>query len=752
MTELSVDEKLKVIQYEPNKYQFKTKDNQRINIEYKTDDFIYLTLFKWGNEASLQITLDTVPVKQHVFTENKIEVEDPDYLLRVYPIDTRTTGDFYGDSEDVVQCHDGGVRFELVLKKHRPAMGNSITFPVISKNLRYGYQPFLTQKDLDEGISCPLNAEGSWAAYHISKKNNQYMTGKAFHVYRPIAEDALGSKAWCAIHFDAYLDPKNLTITIPQQFLDEATYPVTIDPDFGYSAIGANSYSFTGAAFEQRTGSAWTMPAPGGTANFIQARIHGGAACDCKVFINEKDSGGAGTHAQIATDGNLNCGAVEHWEQFNLAGEALTQAVDYILSIVGNEDDLGAKQNYFVRYDADGATAIASYTENQDYDAPESPWVVAAAGATWDFSIYCDYDVGVETHTKTFTFDALLKKSLTQTFTLDGLLQKELTKTFTFDGWLQKAFTQTFTLDGILILQKTKIFTLDALLQKELTKTFTLDGLLQKELTKTFTLDGVLILQKTKTFTLDALLQKELTKTFTLDGILILQKTKNFTLDALLQKSLTKTFTLDALLQKEFTKSFTLDGLLQKSLTQTFTFDGWLQKAFTKTFTFDALLQKSLTQAFTFDALLQKSLTKTFTLDGLLQKSLTQTFTFDALLLKSFTQTFTLDALLQKTLTKTFTFDAILDFILPVEVISDVYPPTLRIHYTADMPMLVTIRRPVYASIRMNRLIRRAILATIDVEALIRRRVTESFEVKRPIITPKFVKLMRTVYEFLKEE
>ncbi|GAI72774.1 unnamed protein product, partial [marine sediment metagenome] len=140
---MPAEERLKIIQDAPSRYHFKTKDDQRVNIEHK-DDFIYLSLYKWGEEASLQIVLDTVPTPNHTFSENKIEVENPDFLLRVYPIDTRTTGELYGDSEDDVQCHDGGARFELVLKKKRPAMSNSFIFPIISKNLRFSYQPFLT--------------------------------------------------------------------------------------------------------------------------------------------------------------------------------------------------------------------------------------------------------------------------------------------------------------------------------------------------------------------------------------------------------------------------------------------------------------------------------------------------------------------------------------------------------------------------------------------------------------------------------
>jgi len=172
------------------------------------------------------------------FLENRVELETPEAKLKAYPIDTRSTGELYGDLENDIQCHDGGLRFELVLKV-KPLV-NSFTIPIKSKNLRFSKQPFLAQEDIDAGISCPLNVEGSYAVYHVSKKNNQYMTGKAFHIYRPIAEDAQGNKAWCALNIDGYLDPKNLTITVPQQFLDEAVYPVSIDPDFGYTTIGGS--------------------------------------------------------------------------------------------------------------------------------------------------------------------------------------------------------------------------------------------------------------------------------------------------------------------------------------------------------------------------------------------------------------------------------------------------------------------------------------------------------------------------------
>lgn len=383
---------LQIIQDEPNKYHFKTKDDQRVGIEHR-DRGIVLNLFKWGEEVSLQINLNIILADTHQFQDNKIEIDTTGFALKVYPIDARSTSDFYGDSEDDIQCNDGGLRFEIFLKGKPPV--NSFTIPIAAKNLRFSYQPFLTQEDIDAGVRCPLNVEGSYAVYHISKKHNEFKTGKMGHWYRPIAEDALGVKAWCAIHIDKYIDPTSLTITIPQQFLDEATYPINIDPDFGYTAIGANwtaiASGFT--SYTYRVGSAWTMPAPGGTANYIRARLKGdGNPTDCKAWINQKDSGGAGTHGQIAGPvENLACIIAEHWEEFTLGGEGLTSGVVYILNIDGDWEDTGAKTGYTVAYDLDGATAIASYEEIQTYCSEESPWVVDPQSPTRDHSIYCNY-------------------------------------------------------------------------------------------------------------------------------------------------------------------------------------------------------------------------------------------------------------------------------------------------------------------------------------------------------------------------
>lgn len=316
---MSTKQKLKIFKDKKDKYHFKTKDNCHIDIEYK-DKRLKFKLHKWGKEASIEVFLDMVEADTHTYKENKIEIEDSKKKIRVYPIDTFTTGELYGDSVDIVQCHDGGLRYDLKYFEKPPT--NFYDESLVCKNTRWSKQPFLTQEDIEQGVTCPINVEGSYAIYHISRKNNQYMTGKMLHRYRPIAIDADGNKSWCDMEVDRHIDPTNMRITIPQQFLDDAKYPITVDPDFGVTGIGGTPWIFANFAslFSTRRGNAFTMPAPGGTANYIRVYMDGigDINVSCKAFINQKDSGGANIHGQIAVSAEIEVftDVIPGWEEF----------------------------------------------------------------------------------------------------------------------------------------------------------------------------------------------------------------------------------------------------------------------------------------------------------------------------------------------------------------------------------------------------------------------------------------------------
>jgi len=152
------------------------------------------------------------------------------------------------------QYERGGIEWEIILYQ-RP-LATSFAFAFQSSNLVFYYQPPLDEElnvaDYDfvnethaikDGLVLvhrPLNVVGSYAVYHSSKRNNEYKTGKAFHLYRIHLVDAVGREAWGEYNEDVQT-AGYLRITLPQAFLDSAVYPVTVDPTFGYTSKGGSN-------------------------------------------------------------------------------------------------------------------------------------------------------------------------------------------------------------------------------------------------------------------------------------------------------------------------------------------------------------------------------------------------------------------------------------------------------------------------------------------------------------------------------
>jgi len=134
-----------------------------------------------------------------------------------------------------------GFEFEVILSE-KP-ITNVYPMSIRTKGLEFWKQdgPTVEEKST-EFASCDPDVIGSYAVYNAGgKKDNEYQTGKAFHIYRPIANDANGWHVFCDLDID---EPNELlNITIPQDFIDNAIYPITIDPTFGYTSAGATQIS-----------------------------------------------------------------------------------------------------------------------------------------------------------------------------------------------------------------------------------------------------------------------------------------------------------------------------------------------------------------------------------------------------------------------------------------------------------------------------------------------------------------------------
>ena len=152
-------------------------------------------------------------------------------------------------SYKIYRRRDGNLEWEIVLSAVPDT--NVFTYDIETEGLDFWYQPELTKDEVGRGYERPDSVVGSYTVYHLTKSNNMrriigkdttywdYKTGKAFHIYRPLAIDANHDSAWCDLDIDT--KTRELTITVRQGYLDGAAYPVSIDPTIGYTTEGSSN-------------------------------------------------------------------------------------------------------------------------------------------------------------------------------------------------------------------------------------------------------------------------------------------------------------------------------------------------------------------------------------------------------------------------------------------------------------------------------------------------------------------------------
>lgn len=162
---------------------------------------------------------------------------------------------------------------------------------------------------------CPENVVGSYAVYHKSKNNNQYKTGKAFHIYRPKATDKEGNWTWCELKVDT--NTETLTVTVPQDFLDNAIYPVIVDPTLGFTTAGSSVVQFFNNGTTSWQCGFYTVTATeNGTVDSIQ--VLASTAGVGKMSI----ASGASLPASFITNGTC--------PEFTYTGTSAWQVVNYV--------------------------------------------------------------------------------------------------------------------------------------------------------------------------------------------------------------------------------------------------------------------------------------------------------------------------------------------------------------------------------------------------------------------------------------
>ncbi|MCD6242286.1 hypothetical protein J7K06_01140 [Candidatus Bathyarchaeota archaeon] len=355
-------------------------------------------LKRWQNECHIKLSVGTTAKNLKFNEENNCVVWESElFTVKAYPKDKTVSKVNIREREISYELNElGGLEFELILKT-KPST-NTLTFPMKTQNLKFYFQPPLTEElnpnEYDEITETyavkngrvivfrPPEVVGSYAAYHATKTNmhrskedaEKYKVGKAFHIYRPEATNANGNTVWC----DLKVDEKKglLTVTVPQEFLDKAVYPVTIDPTFGYTEVGGSQLNMHG----------WAM-----ATNRQQITEGSGTAESVSIYTTSSD-----WHVRVAiyddNAGNPNNLLWESPSTLGASGDWLTISTSSVNITQGEYYWLG------LQHDVNGGMVKGDYVEpgyskyrEQSYGAFPDPFGTPDGGQPYRFSIYCTY-------------------------------------------------------------------------------------------------------------------------------------------------------------------------------------------------------------------------------------------------------------------------------------------------------------------------------------------------------------------------
>jgi hypothetical protein len=168
-----------------------------------------------------------------------------DYLPSTRDIlsDVREAESLDGKSTFIIEPSGNSINLDTILKERPEKNGNEYQqfhYNIIGcEDYDFMYQPPLSEEEIAEGDVRPDDIVGSYAVYHKSLKDNEFETGKAFHIKRPVISDSDKNWIWGELGFE----PKTCTLTVyvAHEFLDNAVYPVRVDPTLGYTSMGGSN-------------------------------------------------------------------------------------------------------------------------------------------------------------------------------------------------------------------------------------------------------------------------------------------------------------------------------------------------------------------------------------------------------------------------------------------------------------------------------------------------------------------------------
>lgn len=350
------------------------KDNPKDSIKVEIGDskqpefYPQVKLMRWDNEVNFSVRLiddeETIPT---ISTDDlNIEWNKNQKGIKFYEIPTST------------KYVEGGYEFEITLKE-KPR-SNRVNFSMMSKGLDFFYQPPLTKSQIKSGYIRQDNVIGSYAVYYKNCPTNyvgakEYRTGKAFHIYRPKIEDALGRWTWGSLTIDTTNDL--LYVDIPQDFLDTAAYPIThaAGLTIGYTSVGSTygggvpnvlyGIQATGAEGIATSISAYYASAPGYQKGVL-------VKCSDKSIIPN------GVTSPLELDYSS-----PEWHTSNYSVTPSITAQDYYVCVIFSD---AQQTSPFVDVISEGLL-----DDSNSYSNPTNP---TDSTTGYRYSIYCTYEAG----------------------------------------------------------------------------------------------------------------------------------------------------------------------------------------------------------------------------------------------------------------------------------------------------------------------------------------------------------------------
>jgi len=372
----------------------------------KTDkDFTpKVKISRWDDEVSISLT----PKMETVATKNKDVVIDGEKIK--YKNGAKSEMDFYELPVSDVNP-EGGYEMEWVLNE-KPTT-NKVEFNIDTKGLDFFYQPALniemasstcTATDCG-GSHRPENVVGSYAVYASEQKTNyvggkEYKTGQVGMIYRPKIIDSAGTEVWGELHIENGI----LSVTIPQEFLDKAVYPVrhAAGLTFGYTTVGSSIQTFSNESLSTGNGDGFLAEAGTATSISMYARASSiSYPWTMQLGIYTKDSDTVASYVANTSSITLDS-LTPDWKTSNLTSSASISASYYHLFSFGYGEIYWRGVYY---YDSGGTLEPWSYSASH-FTWP-SPITNTVTGTKRKYSIYATYTAAEEEETSTPTDDII---------------------------------------------------------------------------------------------------------------------------------------------------------------------------------------------------------------------------------------------------------------------------------------------------------------------------------------------------------